>query len=334
VPIDKSPKEVLDWRFRLLVAVSIGAVAGAYCYAAMSHSTSPNQAADFTWYWLAARALIQRHDPYVAVQAGGVYQLVMPWIYPLTTAVLVVPFALVLNPVLSASAFITLSAALLSWCLSREGYSRFPIFLSVPFLWAANSGQLSPLMTASALVPWLGWIAPVKPNLGIATLAYRPARIAIIGSVVFVLFCFAIQPNWLIQWIQALPNRPAGVYRSPLLATGGFAILLVLLRWKRPETRLLLALAVVPQNLLFYDQLLLWLIPQTWKESALLSVLSFVALFAGNSGFSPTATNAEVVGHYAPMINAFLFLPCVIMILRRRQPRSALADSQDGDMKQ
>jgi hypothetical protein len=204
----------------------------------------------------------------------------------------------------------------MAWGLSRDGYRRFPAFLSVPYIWACSSGQQSPLIVASILIGALGWLAPIKPNLGLASIACRPSRISVFGSAAFVILLFGLNAHWLTEWLETLPYRLPGVYRAPILTLGGPAILLAALRWRRPEARLLLVLALVPQNLLFYDQLLLWLVPRTWKESALLTCLSFPALFLGNTRIAASGMRV-VVDSYAPLIVAFLFLPCVIMILRR-----------------
>ena len=57
-------------------------------------------------------------------------------------------------------------------------------------------------------------------------------------------------------------------------------MLLAILRWRRPEARLLIALACVPQSMLLYETVPLFLVPRTFRESALLVALSYVALRA------------------------------------------------------
>ena len=277
----------------------------------------PRQADDFTWYWLGARALLAGQNPYDLIHIGGRYVLDTPFVYPLTTAIAIIPFAGWLEPVTAAAFFIGVSSALLAWGITSDGYHRLPLFGSISFLWVCNSGQLSPLIAASALIPAIGWLAPVKPNLGLAALAYCPSRTAVIGSALFIAAAFAVNPHWLGQWWATLPLAPPGAKRIPITIIGGPVLLLALLRWRRPEARLLLALALVPQSILFYDQLLLWLVPATMRQSILLSLLSIMALVLGERGFSAGAGHAEVTAAYAPMIMALLFLPCLIMVLRR-----------------
>jgi hypothetical protein len=303
--------------FRLLVAACIGSLAAVYCLASMSAKHSARLADDFTWHWLAARALLARQNPYEVIHAGGQYALDAPYLYPLTTAIAAIPFAGWLSPIVAATAFVGVSTTLLAWGLTRDGYEKLPLFLSIPFLWACTSGQPTPLLAASALLPALAWLAPIKPNLGLATVAYRPSPAATVGSIGFIALAIIINPNWIREWIAILPQRIPGIYRPPASILPGPLILLALLRWRRPEARLLAVLSLVPQNFLFYDQLLLWLIPTTWRQSQLLSASSIVALFLANSTLSRSPDVREVGGAYAPVIITMLYLPCLVMVLQR-----------------
>ena len=302
---------------RALLALFIGTCAGVYSYAALNAAPGLRHADDFMWYWLGAKALLAGQNPYAVIHTGGPYELLVPFIYPLTTAIATIPFAAWLEPVPAAALFIGVSSALLAWGIGADGYHRWPLFLSVPFIWVCNSGQAAPLLTAAALIPALGWLAPVKPNLGLAVIAYRPSRIAIVGSILFIGVAFAINPHWLSEWLATLPQSPPGAKKIPITIIGGPVLLLALFRWRRPEARMLLVLALVPQSVLFYDQLLLWLVPATWRQSVMLSSLSLLALGLGEPGFAAGASHGDVTAAYAPLIMALMFLPCLIMILRR-----------------
>lgn len=305
-----------DSRFRLLVAVCIGAIAGAFCRARMIATAQVRVADDFTWHWLGARALVEGQNPYEVVKAGGAYALDAPYLYPLTTAIASIPFALWLQPIAAASVFIGVSTTILAWGLLQTGYGRLWTFISVPFLWACTAGQWAPLVAASALVPALAWLAPVKPNLGLASVAFRPSLVAIAGSAIFVALSLLIDPQWPMEWLQSLADRVAGVYRMPIAVPPGFLLILAVLRWRRPEARLLLMMSVVPQLFLFYDQLLLWLIPKTWRETAGLSALSFFAIAFARAGYVSSDLR-HLIDAYAPVIVATMYLPCLIMVLRR-----------------
>jgi hypothetical protein len=305
-----------DPRFRMLVAVCIGALAAAYCFSQMR--VLPNAGADdFTWHWLGARALLEGKSPYVEVTAGGKYNLIAPYIYPLTTAIAAIPFSAYLSPAYAATLFIGVSTTLLAWGLTKDGYHRLPLFISLPFAWSASSGQFAPIIAAAALVPAVSWLAPIKPTIGLAALAYRPSKTALIGSAAFVALAFLINPHWVADWRSSLAHRVSDVYWAPATVFGGPLLLLAIIKWRRPEARMLFVLALVPQLFLFYDQLLLFLVPKKWYSSALLSAASWTALYVGNRGFGANPSTSDVVTSYASPIMLMLFLPCLIMVLRR-----------------
>jgi hypothetical protein len=305
---------------RLAIALSIGIVAGFYCHASIS---IVRPADDFSWYWLGARALIGGQDPYTVVMPGGAFHLDAPFVYPLTTAMVAVPFALWLSPAWAAIVFVGLGAALLAWGITREGLGLLPIFGSAPFFSACVSGQISPLLTAGALIPALGWLAPAKPNLGLATLAYRPSKWSPAGSILFIAASLLINPHWPREWLSALSFRSQADYGKgiPVTLMGGPVLLLALTRWRRPEARLLLVLACVPQTLMFYDQLPLWLIARTRLQSATLGIVSLTGLILANMALPRHPTHAQVAVIYWPMIFATCYLPVLAMVLR--EPNAA-----------
>ena len=229
-----------------------------------------------------------------------------------------VPFALWLSPAWAAIVFVGLGAALLAWGVTREGFETLPIFGSAPFLWACSSGQISPLLTAGALIPALGWLAPAKPNIGLATLAFRPSKWSWGGSTLFIVASLLINPHWPREWLLALQTRSPADYGKgiPVTLTGGWLLLLALTRWRRREARVLLVLACVPQTLLFYDQLPLWLIPRTRLQSATLGLLSFAGLILGNLALPRNPTLSQVAVIYWPMIFATCYLPALAMVMR------------------
>ena len=281
----------------------------------MNASGPHGSAHDFAYYWVAARALLHGENPYLAVQPGGIYNFKEGFLYPLPAAIIVIPFALIRDPILAAACFITVSTSLLVWALTRDGYARLPMLGSMPFLWSAWSGQLSPLIVAATLIPWLGFAVVAKPNIGVASVAHGFSWRGLIGAVLLILASLIVRPSWPQEWIAATSHRTGGNYSIPLLIPGGFVILLALLRWRRPEARMLVVLACLPQSMLYYDQLLLWLVPATLIESASLGILSFIGwsiarLYVGD-------TTAEVARAFGPAILYSIFLPCLLMILRR-----------------
>jgi len=296
----------------------VGAVAGLYFRGSIS-SVRPGD--DFTWYWLGARALIEGKDPYIVIQPGGPFHLDAPFVYPLTSAMVGVPFALWLSLGWAATLFVAIGSAFLAWGITQDGYARLPIFGSAPFFWAVTSGQVSPLLTAGALLPALSWLAPTKPNLGLATLGYRPSKIALLGSFLFLAASLMINPHWPREWLAALGTHNESDYGKgiPLLLGGGPLLLLALTRWRRPDARLLLILACVPQTIMFYDQLPLWLIARTRLQSAAMGLLSMVGLLLAGFALPPHPTHGQVASTFWPMVLATCYLPALALVLR--QPR-------------
>jgi len=103
---------------RLAVALSLGFIAGTYCHFTISLG---RPADDFSWFWLAARALINGQDPYVVVQPGGAFNLNAPFLYPLTSAILAVPFCAWLSPAWAATVVVAFGAVLPRWRTARRG---------------------------------------------------------------------------------------------------------------------------------------------------------------------------------------------------------------------
>ena len=76
-------------------------------------------------------------------------------------------------------------------------------------------------------------------------------------------------------------------------------------------------LACIPQHAFFYDQLLLWLIPMTWRQSIGLSAAGWVAYFSWSlydAGFDPflaQTTHIPRLMWTAPMF----YLPALCLVV-------------------
>lgn len=259
-------------RRRLAIAGSIAVVVGLLTSAFLSR---PEGGGDYFFVWSAARSLLDGTNPYHVTAIGPENPAGDPLQYPLPALLLVVPTARLPLPV-SGGIFLGISAGLLAWALLREGYQRLPIFMGAPFLMAISLGQWSPLVTAAALESNLGFVFAAKPNLGLPAWLFRPNVRAIIGGVALILVSLLVLPSWPLDWYHNVSSRPEKF--SPIRTVVGPVLLLAALRWRRPEGRLLLAMALVPQALFFYDQLALGLIPRTLRQSLIFSLASFALL--------------------------------------------------------
>jgi hypothetical protein len=250
------------------------------------------------------------------IKAVGPYPFDVGFNYPMTTAMFMVPFA-TMTPAVGSAIVMGIGTSLLAFGITREGFGRLAVFGSVPFFVCLESGQLAPLIAAAALLPAVSWLSSMKPNIGLASVAYNPAFKVIVLNIIVLIVSIVMYPHWPMEWLDMVRHRTPGNYGSPLLIPGGFLLLLSLIRWKRPEARLLAVLSIVPQSLLFTDQLMLWLVPRTRNESMILSILSLPAMFLGAAYVGPSPSVAAYTRSMGPAILVFLYLPCLIMVLRR-----------------
>jgi len=170
---------------------------------------------------------------------------------------------------------------------------------------------------AAALMPPLSWLAAAKPTVGLASFAFRPNRLAIIGGVALLAVSFAVLPTWLGDWLTVLRHEPSHRYMPLLMLRGGPILLLAMLRWRTPEGRFIAVIACVPQVLTFYSAFPLMLAARTRFEALSLSIASVVAWAGftwqlGDASFE--ATRPVYMGNW---ILWCIALPALTMTLAR-----------------
>jgi hypothetical protein len=241
------------------------------------------------------------------------------FLYPLPALLLIAPVANF--PVaVSGGVFLGFSSAVLAYVISRDGYHRLPIFMGAPFLMAISLGQWSPLITAAALEGSIGFAFAAKPNLGLAAWLYRPNVKAIVGGLALVALSLAVLPSWPLDWYHNIASRPEKFI--PIRTGVGLLLLLAAIRWRRAEARLLLAMACVPQALFFYDQLILGLIPRTFRQSLIFSLATFACLLTWFHRLKPGDLYVQEAIPYAM---ALYFVALVIVLLPIRDPTGGQA---------
>ncbi|MFN8580510.1 MAG: hypothetical protein U0163_05955 [Gemmatimonadaceae bacterium] len=300
---------------RAIIACLLGVLAALLV---RSHGLSqPSFTSDFDQILAAGRALLSGTDPYTVVGPGRAFEWKWPLYYPLPAILLTLPLALL--PVLVARMlFAGISTALFTWAITRDGWSRWPIFVSVTLYVSVDLVQWSSLLSAAFFLPALAVVGLGKPNFGLALAAGdRGGRWLwwlLVGAIVLLAASFIVQPSWLAAWYRAVRSAPHFV--APVRRPFGFVLLLAALRWRRPEGRWLLALSLVPQAPTFYDQLLLTAVCAAWWEAAILSASTYVLFFyVGNAGAQPDyAAWGRLVGNATVW---FCYVPCLLMLLRR-----------------
>ena len=300
----------VHWTRRLTIALGFGAWGAFITYFALV--VAPHHLAkDFSWPWRAARALLAGFDPYRVIQPTGPYPFNVGLFYPLPAVVAAIPFA-PLRPEVAGALFFGLSSGLLAFGLTRnrDGFAKLPLFASAPFCMAAVLAQWSPLMVAAATLPALQFLTVTKPNIGAVAWIYRPTVRGAVAAAGFTLLTLMLLPAWPLEWREAL--RAAPRYKGPILrGITGAILLLGVLKWRRREGRLFLAMAALPQLSLFYDQLPLWLIPNTVWRSAALSALSWVAWWQ----WYPSRSLTSSVKAAEPWVFWLVYVPALTLLL-------------------
>jgi hypothetical protein len=272
---------------------------------------------DIDYGWWAGRVLLEHGDPYAG--DGGASIFGQRIYYPLTAGVIAVPLALLPLDVARAL-WVIGTAALLGYAIGRYRPELWPTFLGIPFFVALRSAQWSPILTASLLIPGLGFLAAGKPNLGVVILAgvrsKRAAVLLLCGGMIVVLVSLVVDLRWPLKWRDALET--SSHFRPLLFHPGGFLALLGILCWRDPDARMIVALAVMPITGLFYDVLVLCLVARTWQQSAGLSVAGLVGWQV--MGFlAPDVPNLPAQMYLnGNMVLWFGLLPALVLVLARR----------------
>jgi hypothetical protein len=309
------PAALPGTRARLAFAVGLGVVCGLYV---LAHGrANPDFVSDFDQVWAGARALLHGKDPYQVVGPRGAFFWKWPLYYPLPALLLVSPVGLL--PVLAARViFSGVSASLLAWGVTRDGWQRLPLLISVSFMVNVELVQWASLYTAMFFLPVLALAGVAKPNFGVAITASsrsnRTLAFLLIGSFALVALSEIVRPGWYVSWLANL--RAATHFRAPVMRPLGFLLLLATLKWRRPEARWLLALSLLPQPATFYDQLMLGVVCLTARES-LIFAASTVALFFYVGFHVPQPdylTWGTLVGNATVWI---CYFPMLAMLLRR-----------------
>jgi hypothetical protein len=304
-------------RTRILLALSAAVLSGVRAWI---WAVGDAKARDFDQVWYAARALFAGRNPYLEIGPGLAFDWSAYLYYPLTAPISVAPLA-VLPRSVAAILFAALGSGAFVWAVTRRSLAPAVVITSASAAMAAEAVQWSPLLGAAVGAPWLGVFLASKPTIGLAVFLARPTRIAVVGGLAFGLVALVLQPSWPADWLNAMRHTSliaegGTPYLAPIGTTGGVWTLLLVLRWRRPEARLVLALACVPQTPLLYGTVPLFVVPHTIVEAGVLWLGSWLsALWLSVAG--PYASRLARFSMSATAISWLLYLPCVLMVLRR-----------------
>jgi hypothetical protein len=301
---------------RLSVALGIGLTFGLLNFF-MRPETGQFLVLDLDISLAGARELLAGRNPYLAVGPHEGMRYVWPYelLYPVTAMWLVAPVAWLPIPVAGA-AFVGLSNAALAFALSRRGFGVLAGLAGAGVFYAGWIGQWGPLLTAAVAMggPALLVLA-AKPSIGLALWCYRPTRTGTAAIAAFVLLTVAVSPWWPAEWLRVM--RVGAGQVAPVMLPGGFLILLALLRWRRPEARLLAALACVPHTLSVADTVPLLLVARTRLEAVTLAAaqtVAYLAVLTRGSNFPDMASFNRWSG---TVILWTVYAAALVMVLRR-----------------
>lgn len=304
-------------RLRAALAIAASVLSGLRAFIFVSGDAKPR---DFDQVWYAARALLAGRNPYFEIGPGLPFDWPAPLYYPLTAAVAVTPLA-ALERWVAAVLFAAIASGAFVWAATRRSVAPAMVITSASAALASETVQWSPLLGAAYGIPWLGVLLSAKPTIGFAIWVARPTRIAFVGTLVLLAVSLVLLPSWPVDWIRvlhqtSLATKGGTPYVAPIGTIGGVLTAALLLRWRRPEARLVLALACMPQTPLLYETMPLFLVPVTLTEGGVLWLGSWLAAF-WLSHAGPYASSLAQYSDSAQVIGWCLYLPCTIMILRR-----------------
>ena len=302
-------------RDRFLVAAAMALVCATLALTAFRRT--PDHVADFDQLWYGARAMWSGVSPYAVVGPGKSFDFPWPLYYPLPTLLIVTPFAAF--PLLAARVlFVGVGTGVLAYAMTKRTWRGLLIFTSAAYIVSLTQVQFAPLFVAALVLPVAGVVLVAKPNLGACIVASplsgRLLLVSLGSAAVLVAGSSLVLPGWHRAWLHALADSPH--IRPYILRPGGILILAALVRWRRPEARLLAALVIVPQNATLYDTLPLFVIPSTINEAAILALLSHGAwhLAIARAG---DPTSLQIANANALTYLLLLYLPALVMVLRR-----------------
>jgi hypothetical protein len=258
---------------------------------------------------LAANAILSGADPYTVVRRS----FGMGFLYPLPTALVTVPLAW-LPPTVAGGVFVGISSAVLAYASTARAWWPLFIFLNASAIESIVMGHWSTLMAAALFSPSLTWLGVFKPNIGSATLAYRPSLRAMLVMFGIFVTSLAVMPSWPAHWLESM--RATFRHFAPIQLAGGFLMLLAAMRWRRPEGRLLAALAVLPSSPIAYEALPVLAVAQTRFEMILLGLCTD-AMFLLVDRLADTHDPIQYFSVARPAMLWLIYIPTVLLVLRR-----------------
>jgi hypothetical protein len=300
-----------DRRYLLLAGALVGvAVVRVWMY--LWARESAEFTTDFDQLYYSARTLMEGGNPYQSILTWHRY----PLFYPLPAVLIALPFT-ALPITLARPAFDVAVGWIFAYALWRHAPYALLALCSGAYLFAMRAGQTTPLVVAGSLIPAVGFLLTVKTNTGLACWIARPSRQAVIGGLALLAVTLVLLPSWPLDWWNSIQQQSH--IRPPILRPFGWLLLLALLRWRTAGGRLLLAIAVIPQNTLPHELLPLILIPANAVEMAIYVIGSWVAVAFTGVAMERAASLGGLVTDVWLALLLSVYLPALYLVLRRQR---------------
>jgi hypothetical protein len=232
--------------------------------------------------------------------------------YPFTGIIALSPLLILPLPIILPF-FLALSSFFLAYGILKENQLWRLLILSFPYLSAVHSVQLSILVSAALLLPFLLPIAVIKPQSSVFLVPNgKWSWITIMVSLLLVILSFILYPAWVQDWLK---NGSLAGYDGwiPLISIPGVLFLCLVPLLKIPRARQLFFLGCMPQRI-FYDQVTVFLLPRSWVEMLFLVCSSWIiALVSKGLGWISYFGQQDVRAHALTVIG--LYLPMLVSVL-------------------
>jgi hypothetical protein len=232
-------------------------------------------------------------------------------------------------PVVAArGVFAAVTSSTLAFLITRHGWTRVPIFLSAAFVLAIGRSQWSPLLLAACVMPALGFVIAAKPNIGLSVVSgqsgWRSLLVVAAGAAAIGVASLVVRPSWPSEWLQAIGDKGDAVVPAAQWMVGGPLIVLALAKWRRPEARVVATLALTPHSPFLYDTLPLFAVPRSTREALVLTIGTDAAMLMQLALGATAGRDSAHVTLMARAIVVCVYLPCVVMLLRRANEHSTV----------
>lgn len=301
-------------RRRIIIAVFIGCIAGIFSANMPKTVVFNNVQVGDIWYpILGLKNFLSGQSAYGKLFYNGDLPAVT---YPFTAMMALYPFSFF--PLhLIAPIFCAVISSIFAYALMFDGTLwRLWILLSVPFFSALHSVQFVPLMAAAILLPGLLPVSAIKPQLGIVLLAAgKWSRNTILATILFSASSLIIYPTWPLEWLK---NGNLSHYDFYIPAFHGIGCILLLSCFKLREknARMLFFLSLIPQRL-WYDQLMLFLIPDTRRQLNILLVGSWFSLLFSLLNAGPGWTSGTQDSASWTYVITLQYFPALVIVYKK-----------------